>query len=152
MFNLAARITNLQAAAHLSILHTCTFSYTHTLKHAPHKPKNMYILTHKHILCLDNRLHMVGSGHGPRDCLMTMQDKRTPQPGHSLRLTGPNTPGSLSKETGSLFTVMSWMHPTKEDVTGSVCCIKISAEQQDMVVNWWVTDGHFNAFLKIIHT
>lgn len=51
------------------------------------------------------------------------------QPGHSLTLMAPNTPWSLSNETGSLLTVMSWMHPTKADVTGSAVCIAISAVQ-----------------------
>lgn len=53
------------------------------------------------------------------------------QPGHSLRLTGPNTPDSLSKETESLLMLMSWMHPTKDDVTGSS---DISAAERCM---WW---------------
>lgn len=107
IYNRAANIINLWAAAHISILHTDF--HTPTLKHTPHK---IYILTHNNILCLGNRLHMVGSGCGPEDCLLMRHETCLFQPGHSLRLTGPNAPGSLSKETGSLLIIMSWMHPT----------------------------------------
>lgn len=41
-----------------SLSYTCTETRT-----------SVYILTHKHILCLGNRLHMVGSGRGPEDFL-----------------------------------------------------------------------------------
>ncbi|TNN66296.1 hypothetical protein EYF80_023530 [Liparis tanakae] len=57
-------------------------------------------------------------------------DRRGAQPGHSLRLTGPNTPDGLSKDTESPLILMSWMHPTKDDVTGSACCIAISAAEK----------------------
>lgn len=72
------------------------------------------------------------------------------QPGHSLTLMAPNTPGSLSNETGSLLTVMSWMHPTKADVTGSAVCIVVSAVQAGqgcvIVVLWHIDFCHFFKF------
>lgn len=113
---------------------------------------SVYILTHKHILCLGNRLHMVGSGRGPEDFLFFFLNDGAarhalPQPGHSLALTAPNTPGSLSNETGSLLTVMSWMHPTKDDVTGSAICVIVTAPQREMVVNWWCDYVH--VFLEL---
>lgn len=75
------------------------------------------------------------------------------QPGHSLTLMAPNTPGSLSNETGSLLTVMSWMHPTKADVTGSAVCIVVSAVQAGqgcvIVVLWHIDFCHFCLILSL---
>lgn len=52
---------------------------------------------HTNILCLGNRLHMVGRGHGPMVGVVMMYWGSFVQLGHSLGLTGPNRPGSLSK-------------------------------------------------------
>lgn len=65
------------------------------------------------------------------------------QPGHSLTLMAPNTPGSLWNGTGSLLTIKSWMHPMKVDVTGSAVCVVVSAVRRDMVV-WIVLSLGFN--------
>jgi len=127
MFNRAANTMNLyftQRHTHTHT-HTHTDTHTHTLNCTPHK---IPILTHKHIRCLGNRLHMVGGGRGPT--VGSVKTRRGAQPGHSLRLTGPNTPDGLSKDTESPLILMSWMHPTKDDVTGSACCIAISAAEK----------------------
>lgn len=125
---------NLKAAANIYIkpfmcAHTHTLTYTRTHTHT-------YIHTHTHTLFHDIYIlanTFCGTSSRSQGCWWTwspsLVDQWAAQPGHSLRLTGPKTAGGLSKETGSPLTLMSWMQPTKEAVTGSIWGTSVSARR-----------------------